>query len=199
MAWFRRTRRGRVNLGKFVAPEAVAPVPVDELLDEGELLSAASVRLAVKNRIILGSLRDDLAFDESRYAAAVGDELRALADERDAEADRIAADRTSARTRSGRADSFHDYRDADSSTLARREKYSRLLAERLRVLSDDEHYARTVSSQAQEAAWAEIAASVQARLTRAATIGDEPDYVIDRIDRLRDLGRDLRKLERERR
>ena len=38
---------------------------------------------------------------------------------------------------------------------------------------------------------------MKARLHRAATIADEPDYVIERIDRLRDLSRDLRGLERE--
>ncbi|CAN5345469.1 hypothetical protein BH09ACT5_BH09ACT5_24810 [soil metagenome] len=37
---------------------------------------------------------------------------------------------------------------------------------------------------------------MKARLTRAATIADEPDYVIERIDRLRELARDLRRLER---
>jgi len=196
MAWFRKSRRRRLDLGRFVAPEALPPASLDDLVEEGELLAAVAVRLAVKNLIILGSLRDELAFDESRYVAAVGDELRALADERDAEADRIEGDRARSESRPGRAEHFHDYRDADASTLARRENYSRLLAARLRELAEDEEYARTTATQAQEAAWDEIAASVKARLTRAATIGDEPDYVIERLDRLRDLTRDLKRLER---
>lgn len=195
MAWLRASRR-RVNLGTFAAPKALPPASLDELVEEGELLSGAAARLAIKNLIILGSLRDGIPFDQSRYADAVGDELRALADERDADAERIEADRAEASGRAGHAEHFHDYRDADSSTLARREQYSRRLAERLRELAGDEQFAQTTVTRAQEAAWDEIAASVKARLTRAATIGDEPDYVIARRDRLRDLARDLRRLRR---
>ncbi len=195
MAWFRKPRR-RVNLGKFVPPQALPLTPFDDLVDEGELVSAAAVRLAVKNLMIMSSLRDSLPFDEARYLAAVPEELLALAAERDADADRIEADRAGADGRAGRAEHFHDYRDADSLTLARRERYSRLLAVRLRELAGDEEFAQKTVARARDAAWDEIAASVKARLTRAATIGDEPDYVIERMDRLRELTRDLRKLER---
>ena len=195
MAWFRRTRR--VDLGKFVAPEPRALASMDDLLEEGELISASAVRLAIKNRIINGSLRDDLAFDEARYVAAVADVLHALADERDADADRILADRTEAQKRNGRAEHFHDYHAADASTLERREEYSRLLAVRLRGLAGDEEFARTTAARAHEAAWGEIAASVKARLHRAATIADEPDYQIERIDRMRELSHDLARLERD--
>lgn len=195
MAWFRRSRR-RIDLGRFVAPAERPPASVDDLLEEGELLAASAVRLAVKNRIITGSLRDELAFDEARYVAAVADELLALADEHDADGDRIAVDRASAEQRLGWAEHFHDYRSADAATLRRREDYSRRLAERLRELAGDEEFARTTAARAQTAAWEEIAASVKARLTRAATIADEPDYAIERIDRLRELSRDLRRLER---
>jgi hypothetical protein len=171
---------------------------MDELLDEGELISAAAVRLAVKNLIITGSLRDQLAFDEARYSARVADELQLLADERDADADRIALERASAEKRPGWGEHFHDYRTADAAGLRRREEYSRRLATRLRELAGDEEFARSTAARAQEAAWDEIAASVKARLTRAATIGDEPDYVIERMDRMRDLARDLKRLERDR-
>jgi len=170
---------------------------MDELLEEGVLISAAAVRLAIKNRIITGSLRDDLDFDQERYVAAVADELRGLADERDADAERIRADRAGAEKRGGHAEHFHDYRTGDASTLERREDYSRRLAARLRELAGDEDFAKEAATRAHEAAWDEIGASVQARLHRAATIADEPDYVIERIDRLRELSRDLKKLERE--
>jgi hypothetical protein len=170
---------------------------MDDLLDEGELISGAAVRLAIKNRIITGSLRDDVTFDEGTYAAAVAAELLTLAEERETDADRIAADRQGASRRPGRAQHFHDYREVDASTLERREDYSRRLAARLRALAEDEEFARTTATRAQVAAWDEIAASVQAKLTRAATIGDEPDYVIERMDRLRELTRDLKRLERD--
>jgi len=195
MAWFRRTRR--VDLGRFVAPESRPPASMDDLLEEGELITSAAVRLAVKNRIITGILRDDLDFDAARYVSAVADELRDLADERDADAERIRTDRAGAEKRGGHAEHFHDYRTGDAATLERREDYSRRLAARLRELANDEDFARDAATRAHEAAWEEIAASVKARLHRAATIADEPDYVIERIDRLRDLSRDLRSLERE--
>lgn len=195
MAWFRRERRRRVDLGTFVPPEDRPPASMDELIEEGVLVSASAVRLAIKNRIITGSLRDDLGFDGDRNASAVADELLALADERDADADRIEADRLEAEVRWERARHFHDYTERDLEQLARREDYSRRLAERLRALAGDPDFARKTAETAQEAAWDEIAASVKARLTRAATIGDEPDYVIERMDRLRELTRDLKRLE----
>ena len=195
MAWFRRSRR-RFTLGKFVEPEDRPLAGMDDLLDEGELISAAAVRLAVKNLIITGSLRDELAYDNDRYVAAVSEELLALAAERDSDADRAAADRETAEGKPGQAEHFHDYRIRDAATLERREDYSRRLAARLRELAHDEEFASTTAARAQEAAWDEIAASVKARLTRAATIGDEPDYVIERMDRLRDLTRDIARLER---
>ena len=196
MAWFRRSRRRRF-LGSFVAPEALPQASLDELVEEGELISSAAVRLAVKNQIITGSLRDQLAFDEERYREAVSGELLALADEREHDADRLALERAEAASRPGWAETFHDYRSVDADTLGRREEYSRRLAARLRELADDEEFATQTAARAQEAAWGEIAASVKARLTRAATIGDEPDYVIERLDRMRELTQDLRRLERE--
>jgi hypothetical protein len=168
---------------------------MDDLLDEGELISAAAVRLAVKNRMITGSLRDEVTFDRPTYIAAVAEELLLLAEEREADADRTADDRATAQRRSGHAEHFHDYRSADAATLERREDYSRRLALRLRALAHNEEFARDTAARAQEAAWDEIAASVKAKLTRAATIGDEPDYVIERLDRLRELTRDLKRLE----
>ncbi len=194
MAWFRRSRR-RFSLGTFVEPEDRPPASIEDLLEEGELLSAAAVRLAIKNRIITGSLRDELNFDEGRYVAAVAEELHILADETDADAERAANDRAAAGQRPGRAQHFHDYRSADAAILERREEYDRRLAARLRELATDEQFARDTAARAREAAWDEIAASVKARLTRAATIGDEPDYVIERMDRLRELTRDIRRLE----
>lgn len=196
MAWFRRTRR--VDLGKFVAPEPRPPASMADLLEEGELISASAVRLAIKNRIITGSLRDDLSFDQARYVAAVAGELRALAAERDDDAARIRADREGAAKRKGHAEHFHDYHAADASTLELREEFSRLLAERLRALAEDEQFATTIAERAHAAAWEEIGASVTAKLHRAATIADEPDYVIERVDRMRELARDLARLERER-
>lgn len=196
MAWFRRSRRRRFTLGEFVEPEDRPLASIDDLLEEGVLLSGAAVRLAVKNRIITGSLRDELTFDESRYVAAVAEELHVLADESAADADRAAAERAVAEQRQGRAEHFHDYRSADAATLERREEYDRRLAERLRELAHDEDFASDTAARARAAAWDEIAASVKARLTRAATIADEPDYVIERMDRLRELTRDIARLER---
>lgn len=189
MAWFRKSRR--LDLGTFVPPEPLPEASLDDLVDEGELLSLASVRLAVKNLIILGSLRDRTDFDEERYVRAVGDEFLALASEREGDAERVAAELKSIDQRPGRSTHFHDYRRVDAATLERREQYARAHASRLRELAADRERALQLVTVARDLAWEEIAASLRAKLVRAADQHKQPDYLVERGEKLRLLESDL--------
>src|SRR5689334_21560643 len=108
MRRFLRSRRP--NLGKYVAPESFPEATLAELVDEGVMIAAAGVRLAVKNLMILKSVRDGLDYDQGRYESAVSEELLNMAEEKDADAARIARMRETASARSGRPEKHNDYR-----------------------------------------------------------------------------------------
>lgn len=195
MAWFRK-RRPPLNLGTFVAPEPVVEPPIDELVDEAALIAGAGVRLAVKNLIILRSVRDHVDYDEDRIIEAVRQELHNMADEKDADAHRLAALRDDVRKRPGAPRRHNDYRAVDTETLEKRERVSRGLADRLRVLSGDDGYVRGLVDEARTVAWEEIAASLEQKLQEAAKPVDDK-YHEYRDDRLLRLLGDLADLEAE--
>lgn len=195
MAWFRR--RKPLNLGTFVAPDALPPAEFDDLIDEGVLIAAAGVRLAVKNLMILTSLRDHADYDEERYLDAVRQELGNLADEKDADADRLARLRVDAGERRGLPTHHSDYRRVDTEALLRRWELSRGLARRLRQLGEQPGFVGELVGEARESAWAEVAASVEAKLREAAKPVDDK-YWEYRDDRLLRLLGDLNDLEADR-
>ena len=187
-------RRRTINLGTFVAPETPPEASLDELVDEGVMIAAAGVRLAVKNLMILKSLRDGLDYDHERYVSAVREELANLADEKDGDADRVALVREQATTREGRPEHHSDYRNIDTATLERREQVSRLLAGRLREVGADDAWAQSIVRDARAAALDEIAASVSATVL-GTSIPDDEEYRRERPARLRALSEDLFELQ----
>lgn len=186
--WF--PRRRRLDLGRFVPPASLPPASVDELVEEGVLLAGAAVRLAVTNLMVVRSVRDRLDYDEERYVRAVREELENLAHEKDADAARLERVHDDAAQRSGRPVHHSDYRAVDADTLERRGEVSRALADRLRLLSGDETWARGVVVEARERALEAIEASVAARADRTPWHEDE-DYHRQRPERLRALAEDL--------
>lgn len=196
MAWFRK-RRPRLDLGTYVPPESVEDAPLADLIDEATLIAAAGVRLAVKNLIILRSMRDHVDYDEERVVQAVREELHNLADEKDGDADRLAQLRTDVKKRPGMPHHHDDYRFVDTATLKRREDVSRGLAARLRELSADDGYVRQMVAAAHAFAWEEIAASVKQKALAANEPVDDK-YNEYRDDRLLRLIGDLADLDAER-
>jgi len=185
MAWFRRRRRGRVDVGRYVAPESFPEPTVEELVEEGLLIAASAVRLAVANQLILRALRDRDDYDEAHARELVRAEMIALADEKDDDAQRLAATRVAAGTREGVALHQYDYRAADTALLARREKVVRALAGRLRRLSEDGDYVAGVVARAHERAWDEVSGSLEAVLARTGPPADPEEYRRHRAERMR--------------
>ncbi len=192
MRWYKKRRT--INLGTYVAPKLREPVHIDDLIDEGLLIARAGVRLAVKNLMILKSVRDHADWDASRYVEAVRQELSNLADEKDGDATRIAALAAEAKTLPGEAKHQADYRSGDVKALRLREHVSRGLATRLRELSTDDEYVAEFVELAQTSAWEEVAASLEAKLERAAR-PPEKDYEKYRHERLLALLGDLADLD----
>ncbi len=188
MVRFRKRRK--LDLGTYVGPGEIPEVPLDEVVDEGVLIAAAGVRLAVKNLMILKSVRDGLDYDRDRYVQAVSEELLNLAHEKDADADRIAQTRQTAGTREGRPEHHADYRAVDSATLERRVEVSRSLARRLAELSGDRAWAEDLVARARSSALEEIATSVASTLIGTSIVDDDA-YRQERPARLRLLAEDL--------
>ena len=60
-----------------------ASAQVRRTVDEGLLIALAAVRMAVKNRIIVGALRDSLHYDAAVYVRLACDEIELLARQND--------------------------------------------------------------------------------------------------------------------
>jgi hypothetical protein len=167
-------------------------VTVDVQVEEAELIACAGARLALKNLFILRTLRDGKAFDEDWYVTAVREELLNLANETDADADRVLDERERAIRRQGRAMFQDDYRLIDAELLDRREKVLRGLGARLRALSADEEFIGRLIAEAREQALDEVVAAIS--LGPHPGQADEPDALMLHQERLAALHDDLEQL-----
>ena len=182
-----RLRRGRVDVGTYVAPEPTTPPPVEEIAEEGVLIAASAVRMTVKNRQIVRALRDRADYSEKAAMAAAREVFRALAREKREDVERLddIIDRT--RDRPGRALHQTDYRKADAELLERREQVSDILADRLDELAEDDDFVRQTVDAARNSAWDEIGSSIIAQLMRRPELDDAEDYDRERARRIKQL------------
>jgi hypothetical protein len=182
-----RLRRGRVDVGRYEAPEPTDPLPVEEIAEEGVLIAASAVRMAVKNRQIVRALRDRADYSEKAAVAAAREVFRALAREKREDVERLDDIIEHTRDRPGRATHQADYREADADNLDRREQVSDILADRLEELAADDDYLLGVVDAARNAAWDEIGASIEAKLARRPELEDPDAYRAARARRLKEL------------
>jgi hypothetical protein len=164
-------------------------------VDEAVLIATAGARLALKNLLILRALRDGKAFDEDWYSGALRQELLNLANETEADADRVVNERRRALRKEGRALFQDDYRHIDGEMLERREGVMRGLAERLRTLGGDDGFLGALLDQAREQALDEVAAAIHVP-SAMRTSGASEAESLDRQLGLADLREDLLDLER---
>lgn len=175
-------------MGTYEAPEPVAPLPVEEIAEEGLLIAASAVRMAVKNRQIVRALRDRADYSEKNAVAAAREVFRALAREKRDEVERLDEIIEQTRDRPGRALHQTDYRKGDADRLERREQVSDILADRLDDLAEDDAYVLSVVDAARESAWDEIGASITAKLLRRPELeAHTREYKEQRAERLREL------------
>ncbi|MEO8528797.1 MAG: hypothetical protein ABI435_06940 [Pseudolysinimonas sp.] len=136
------------------------------MIDEGVLIAAAAIRMAVKNKGILRTLRDRSDYDGAWYDQRVRKELRRLAEEKAEDADRVTAEIGGARGRSGKGEHASDFRGIDVARLERRLLLLRGLDDRFRELAEDADYVHTLAVASRELASSEIADSVKATALR---------------------------------
>lgn len=184
----RRLGRGRVDVGTYEAPEPTEPVPVEDIAEEGVLIAASAVRMAVKNRQIVRALRDRADYSEKNAVAAAREVFRQLAREKRDEVERLDEIIDRVKDKPGRATHQTDYRKGDSDRLERREQVSDILADRLDDLAEDDDYLLSVVTAARDAAWDEIGSSIEAKLRRRPELeAHTREYQDQREGRIRDL------------
>ena len=152
-------------------------------MDEGLLITVSAVRMAVKNDIIVGALREHYDYDPGRYADNARSELHHLARQNEEYArrvDRMSKELAATKWRLSLTD---DQRHDLKQFALRLRVHERLSISLDAVAEDDEQVARIVAS-AQRSASEEVSSAVSSKLIELAVDQREPDYVEHRGERL---------------
>jgi hypothetical protein len=140
-----------------------------DIVDDAVLLATAAVRIAVKNLLIVRSLRDRADFDVQWWRSAVEREFELLATESEADAARLETVRAAAKGKQGKARHPADFRARDRPVLKRRIRILRKIASRLREIATDEDAVLTAVANARRAALDEITTARHDPSARATT------------------------------
>jgi hypothetical protein len=188
--WFRRRRR---RWSRPFDESALPPPPpflLDDSVSEGLMLAEYSSRLRLKNRVIVGVLTGDRAFDPAQYLDEAREAIDVLIDEFDLEGTRIARQLRVARSIPGKASHAHDYRSGDAHNLELREEVLAVVTETLRERRADGEYLLELVESARQDAWLDIARAVEDWLDRSSIVTDA-DYERHKGARMRLVADDL--------
>lgn len=159
-----------------------------DAIDEGVSIAAAAARLAIRNRILVETIAHDEAFEYEPFERFARATLQSLADEQDAAAELARRLRKKAWGKFSDPDGTHDYRDRDMRNLRRRRRQYEGVAKRLRQMADDPGEVRRLVEASRDAAWGDVEANLQRRLTVEAMRPDlDPDYATLRTARMQAL------------
>lgn len=178
-----------MNVGRYkpLPPEPIAPI--DRVVEEGVMITASSVRMAIKNKVIVGALRDDLRFDADALGEAARDEFLALADENTATAKRLERLGHWAYS-TGDADFGDPFVDEDEidEEHRRRPQVHRELAAALRAEAENPDSIRAIVEQARDDAWEEIGRELRSKLRNTGySRENDPKYEKMRAKRIKEF------------
>lgn len=179
-----RSRR-RADAHAYVSEPDVSPeLPdLERTVDEGLLIAVSAVRMAVKNDIIVGALREHYDYDSARYADDARLELHRLARQNEEYARRVSRmSRELAamkRRRSLTDDQRHDLKQ-----FALRLRVHERLTLALDDVADDAGQVARIVASAQRLASEEVSSAVSSKLIELAVDQREPDYAEHRSERL---------------
>ncbi|KQS09996.1 hypothetical protein ASG04_05260 [Curtobacterium sp. Leaf183] len=171
--------------GKDSTERPVSQVELKRAVDEGFLISKAAVTIAVANRIITNSLRDQGFFDHAVAAENVREELHRMAEEQRGDAERMRDIRAKALKQKGRSKHQHDYKRGDDLALRMREATYDRLAEMLDSRRDDQGFVDRIVLAARARAWDDIGTTVVGRLGWAQRPTE--GYEIGRDERVQEM------------
>lgn len=170
---------------------ARAAVPSTErIVDEGMLIAMAAVRMALKNLIIVGALREHTDYAAADYTAQARRELHEVARQNDEDSTRVErlGSYLSRTTKSGKGREVENKR-RDVIRLGRRRTLHDHVAERLRDLAADDEKVAELVEKARADALAEINEALATRLLAQRVDPRQPGYAAARAERMRAVGK----------
>jgi hypothetical protein len=156
--------------------------PLSRIVEEGLLIALSSVRMAVKNDIIVSGLAEHADYDTARFAETTRRELLALAEENRESALRVAQQRKDIRSSTWRLDISED-QAMDLRMLKLRKRVHRRMAVVLTEVAEDEDRVVQLVRDSQTAASTEIQDAMQTRLKRLSIDPQDPEYLRHRAER----------------
>ncbi|GAB2512255.1 hypothetical protein [Paramicrobacterium agarici] len=168
----RRRKRTR-DVGRYVPPASTTLAPIERVVEEGVLIAMSSVRMAVKNTLIVNAIRNDERFDIDKLAGSARQRVLSLAAENDQTASRLE-----------RARGFRKPGPDDDEAHRRRPQVHRMVAERLRERADDDSEMTEIIERARTDAWEDIGREVRKRVGPPGFVPDQGD-VYDRMRKSR--------------
>jgi hypothetical protein len=185
MGWLRRRKRVDLGLGRYVAPDPVDPAPAERVAAEGVAIAEAVVRLGMRNRIIVDSLRDHRGFDTTALLSWAAGEFETLAAREQQAADRIRERLDWAPVGSPLIEDA-DSVDEQRRELRWRESARRATAEAFRAMAGDERRLIDLVEQARIEAWHDVASVIMDRVD-AAGHHEDAHYAAERSNRMAEL------------
>ncbi|PFG31704.1 hypothetical protein [Paramicrobacterium agarici] len=175
MSFFSRLRRRKRtrDVGRYVPPASTTLAPIERVVEEGVLIAMSSVRMAVKNTLIVNAIRNDERFDIDKLAGSARQRVLSLAAENDQTASRLE-----------RARGFRKPGPDDDEAHRRRPQVHRMVAERLRERADDDSEMTEIIERARTDAWEDIGREVRKRVGPPGFVPDQGD-VYDRMRKSR--------------
>jgi hypothetical protein len=159
-----------------------------DAIAEGVSIASAAARLALRNRILVETIAKDEPFDVTRFSPYAREILVSLADEQDEAAQLARRQRKKAWGKFTDPDGTHDYRDRDTRNLRKRHRQYVGVAKELRRMAEDPHVVRVLVEQSRDAAWGDVEANLQRRLTVEGMRPDlDPDYERMRAARMQSI------------
>lgn len=159
-----------------------------DAIAEGVAIATAAARLTVRNHILVETIAHGAPFDPDSFAPFAHDTLIALADEQQAAGDLARRQAKKAWGRFSDPDGTHDYRDRDTRNLRKRRRQYVGVAKELRRRAEDAAAVRELVQDARDAAWGDVEANLQRRLTVEGMRPDlDPDYARMRAARMQSL------------
>ena len=152
------------------------------------MLADYAVRLQLKNRIEVSTLGDDHVFDAADFTATAADELRYLAAEQDAVAERLETEASSLQARRNPRH-VHDYHVGDRRNLRHRARVARALGEALRTDADDDEALLDLVERSRQDAWRDVAGALEAVIDLGVAPPKRPSAKRER--RIADLAEEL--------
>ncbi|GAA3014589.1 asparagine synthase [Microbacterium aurantiacum] len=159
-----------------------------DAIAEGVAIATAAARLTVRNHILVETIAHGAPFDPDAFAPFAHDTLIALADEQQQAGDLARRQAKKAWGRFSDPDGTHDYRDRDTRNLRKRRRQYVGVAKELRRRAEDPEAVRELVEHARDAAWGDVEANLQRRLTVEGMRPDlDPDYERMRAARMQSL------------